>query len=107
MREYQPKIMYRARLKKDKEATQLKKFFNVLKQLHMNSPLIEAFSQMPKYPKFMKELLTNKRKLEEASIISLSEICSAILQSKLPKKIKDPCGLVVECKIGDSIVENT
>ena len=60
---------------------------------------------MPKYAKFMKELLTNKRKWEEVSTISLGESYSAILQSKLPKNIKDHSGLVVECKIGDSIVE--
>ena len=53
----------------------------------------------------MKELLTNKHKLEEASTVSLGDSCTAILQRKLPKRIKGPGGLVVECKIGDSIVE--
>ena len=62
---------------------------------------MEAFFQVPKYAKFMKELLTNNCKLEEASTVSLDESCSDILQSKLPRKIKDPGWLVVECKIRD------
>ena len=60
---------------------------------------------MPKYAKFLKELLTNKHKSEEASTVSLGESCSAILQSKLLRKIKELNGLIVECKIRDSIVE--
>ena len=105
MQEYQPKVPYSARLKIDKEDVQFKKFVDILMRLHINLPLVEAFSQMPKYAKFMKVLNTNKCKLEEASTISLDESCSAILQSKLSRKIKDPSGLVIECKIGDSIVE--
>lgn len=45
---------------------------------------------MPKYPKFIKELLTNKHKLEKSSLVSLDENFSAIIQSMLPRKIKNP-----------------
>jgi len=38
----------------------------------------------------MKEILSNKRKLEEHEMIILTEECSAILQNKLPPKLKDP-----------------
>jgi len=105
LQEHQPKVPYPARLKRDKEDTQFKKFLEIIKQLHINLPLVEAFAQMPKYAKFMKELLTNRKKLEEASTVSLGENCSAIIQSKLPEKIKDPGGLIIECHFGDSIVE--
>lgn len=57
--EHQPKVLYPARLKKDKENTQFKKFMEMIKQVDINLLLIKAFSQMPKYTKFMKELLTN------------------------------------------------
>ena len=45
---------------------------------------------MPKYARFLKELFSNKRKLEELSTVVLSEECFAILQNKLPEKLKDP-----------------
>ncbi|KAA3453279.1 Transposon Ty3-I Gag-Pol polyprotein [Gossypium australe] len=55
---------------------------------------------MPKYAKFLKELLTNKRKLEEVSTVELNEECSAILQNKLPTKLKDPGSFTITCLIG-------
>ncbi|XP_039133248.1 uncharacterized protein LOC120270298 [Dioscorea cayenensis subsp. rotundata] len=46
--EYKLVIPYPARLKQDKEEAQFKKFLNVFKQLHINIPLVEALTQMPK-----------------------------------------------------------
>ncbi|XP_039126971.1 uncharacterized protein LOC120263138 [Dioscorea cayenensis subsp. rotundata] len=46
--EYKPAIPYPARLKQDKEEAQFKKFLNVFKQLHINIPLVEGLTQMPK-----------------------------------------------------------
>ena len=40
--------------------------------------------------KFMKKILENKKKLSEFETIVLTEKCTAILQKKLPQKIKDP-----------------
>ncbi|KAA3464785.1 RNA-directed DNA polymerase (Reverse transcriptase), Ribonuclease H-like protein [Gossypium australe] len=68
--------------------------------IHINLPFVEAISQMPKYAKFLKELLTNKRKLEEVSMVELNEECSAILQNKLPRKLKDPGSFTIPCLIG-------
>ncbi|XP_019256425.1 PREDICTED: uncharacterized protein LOC109234831 [Nicotiana attenuata] len=50
----------------------------------------EALSQMPANAKFLKEILTKKRKIEETSVVKLTEHCSAILQNKLPQKCGDP-----------------
>ncbi|XP_019259065.1 PREDICTED: uncharacterized protein LOC109237240 [Nicotiana attenuata] len=46
----------------------------------------ERFLDMLAYAKFLKEILTKKRKIEEASVVKLTEHCSAILQNKLPQK---------------------
>ncbi|XP_061342972.1 probable 3-hydroxyisobutyryl-CoA hydrolase 3 [Gastrolobium bilobum] len=40
--------------------------------------------------KFMKDLLSKKRKLKECETMALTEECSAIIQKKLPPKLKDP-----------------
>ncbi|KAJ9145987.1 hypothetical protein P3X46_028310, partial [Hevea brasiliensis] len=45
---------------------------------------------MPSYAKFLKEILSNKRKLEDHETVALTEECSAILQRKLPPKLNDP-----------------
>jgi len=44
---------------------------------------------MPSYAKFLKEILSNKRKLQEHAMVSLTKECSAILQNKLPPKLED------------------
>ncbi|KAL0420869.1 UNVERIFIED_CONTAM: hypothetical protein Slati_3109800 [Sesamum latifolium] len=40
--------------------------------------------------KFLKEVISNKRKWENGETVKLNEECSAILQNKLPPKLKDP-----------------
>nr|GEU49976.1 hypothetical protein [Tanacetum cinerariifolium] len=86
-------------LKKEKEEAQQQKFLN-LKQLHINLSFIEALTQMPKYAKFSKGLLTNKARLEEAYIVTMNERCSTILLNKFPSKEKDPGSFTIPCDIG-------
>lgn len=105
IQEYKPRIPSLERLKQDKEDALLKKFFNIFKQLHINIPLIEALSQMPKYIKFTKDLLTNKRKLEEIEIVALTGNCLTVLQKKFPKKLADPESFIIPCVMGDGIKE--
>ena len=57
---------------------------------------------MPSYAKFLKEILSNKRKLEEYETIALIEECSTILQKKLPLKLKDHGSFTIPCTIGNS-----
>jgi len=44
---------------------------------------------MPSYAKFLKELLSNKKKLKEHETVALTEECSVVIQNKLPAKLKD------------------
>ncbi|XP_022889504.1 uncharacterized protein LOC111405046 [Olea europaea var. sylvestris] len=60
---------------------------------------------MPNYAKFMKEVMSKKRKLEEYETVKLTEECSAILQKKLPQKRKDPGSFTIPCTIGSSSFE--
>ncbi|XP_017972866.1 PREDICTED: uncharacterized protein LOC108661346 [Theobroma cacao] len=55
---------------------------------------------MPSYVKFFKDILTEKRKLEDFETIALIEECSAILQNKLPPKLKNPRSFSIPCTIG-------
>ena len=60
---------------------------------------------MPKYSKLMKDILRNKRKLNDHETVMLNEKCSAILQNKLPPKLKDPKSFTIPCTIGNSYFE--
>ncbi|KAL2542450.1 Uncharacterized protein Adt_03428 [Abeliophyllum distichum] len=98
---YVPPIPFSQRLEKHKLDKQFKKFLEVFKKLHINIPFAEALAQMPSYAKFMKDILSNKRKLEEHETMVLTEKCSAILQNKLPPKLKDLGNFTIVCTIGD------
>ncbi|GJV76681.1 reverse transcriptase domain-containing protein [Tanacetum coccineum] len=77
------------------------KFLKKLQQLSINIPFIEALEQMPKYAKFMKDLLSKKRRMEETSRITLNERCSAIILNKIPLKVKDLGSFTIPCIIGN------
>ncbi|GKC50820.1 retrovirus-related pol polyprotein from transposon TNT 1-94 [Tanacetum coccineum] len=90
--ELQPKpssIPFPHRLRKEKKKAQQRKFLENLKQLHINIPFTKALAQMPKYAKFLKGLLSNKARLEEACTITMNERCYVVLLNKLPSKEKD------------------
>ncbi|HYP43258.1 MAG TPA: hypothetical protein VEQ18_04490, partial [Candidatus Nitrosocosmicus sp.] len=40
-------------------------------------------------------------KFEDNETVALSEECSAIIQKKLPEKLKDPGSFTIPCAIGD------
>ncbi|XP_027346437.1 uncharacterized protein LOC113858144 [Abrus precatorius] len=77
------------------------KFLDIFRKLHINIPFAEALEQMPSYAKFMKDLLSKKKKLKEDAIIALTDECSAILQQKLPPKLKDLGSFTIPCTIGN------
>ena len=54
---------------------------------------------MPLYAKFLKEILSKKRKITEEGIVNLTTACSAIIQQKLPAKMKDPGSFTIPCSI--------
>ena len=57
---------------------------------------------MASYAKFLKEILSKKRRLDDHEIVMLTEECSAIIKNKLPLKLKDPRSFTIPCNIGNS-----
>jgi len=68
---------------------QFGKVLEVLRKLCINIPFNNTLSQMPSYAKFLKEILSNKRKLKEHETMALIEECSATIQNNLSAKCKD------------------
>ncbi|XP_058733056.1 uncharacterized protein LOC131604643 [Vicia villosa] len=55
---------------------------------------------MPSYAKFLKEILSNKKKLEDNETVTLTTECSSIIQNKMAPKLKDPGSFSIPCNIG-------
>ncbi|XP_038696665.1 uncharacterized protein LOC119993559 [Tripterygium wilfordii] len=102
---YVPPIPFPQRLKNTKNDSQFSKFLEVFKKLQINIPFAEALEQMPSYAKFMKEILSKKRRLKDYESVQLTDECSAIVQQKLPIKKKDPGSFTIPYTIGSTEIE--
>ena len=71
----------------------------MFKKIKINIPFSEALTQMPHYEKFMKDILSGKRKIAEERVASLTATCSAIIQKSSPEKMQDPGSFTIPFKI--------
>src|SRR2546430_6038210 len=100
------RIPFPSRLKKHAEDSHYKKFLDMFRSLHINIPFADVLEQMPKYAKYLKDMLTKKRSWAEHETVMLTEESSALLRKKLPPKLKDPGSFSIPCKIGSLKFEN-
>ncbi|XP_073133812.1 uncharacterized protein [Henckelia pumila] len=99
---FKPKLPYPQRFNKKVLDEKFAKFLEIFNKLHINIPFADALLQMPNYAKFLKKVMSRKQKLEEFETVNLIEDCSAILQKKLPQKLKDPESFTIPCTTGSS-----
>jgi hypothetical protein len=101
-RSFVPKAPYPERLRPPKKNVQFAKILKVFKQVQINIPFLDAIQQVPSYAKFLKDLVTIKRKTNVPKKAYLMKQVSSILQCKLPIKYKDPRCPTIACMIGES-----
>ncbi|GJX88285.1 reverse transcriptase domain-containing protein, partial [Tanacetum coccineum] len=76
---------------------QYEKFLYVIRAVRINVPLIDVLAGMPNYGKFLKELISNKHKIEQIFVAFLSDKSSAMIQNKVPPKLRDPESFLIPC----------
>ncbi|XP_038896221.1 uncharacterized protein LOC120084498 [Benincasa hispida] len=97
---------FHRRLMKKNDEHLFKRFLELLKQLHINIPLIEALEQMPAYVTFFKDILTKKRKVSEKEVIALTQECNALAQpTSVTLQLADRTIKYLEGKIEDVLVK--
>ena len=96
---YKPPIPFSQRLQKSKMEERFSKFLNMLKKIEINITFAEAFTQMLNYAKFMKDILSKKRKFAEEGVVSLIATYSAVIKKSFPLKKQDPSSFTVPCTI--------
>lgn len=60
---------------------------------------------MPSYAKFLKEFLSNKKKLEDNETVTLIAECNALIQNSTPHELKDPRSFCIPCVIGKFVID--
>ncbi|GKB26392.1 reverse transcriptase domain-containing protein [Tanacetum coccineum] len=103
LKAYKPKIPYPRRLCKEKMEERYAKFINLIKEVRINVPIVDVLAGMPNYGKFLKDLVSNKCKMEKISVAFLNEECSAIVKNKLPPKLGDTGSFLIPCTIAGSV----
>ena len=68
--EEKPIVPYPQRTRIRQLDQQFSKFMEIFKKLHINIPFVEALEQMPGYVKFMKDIISKKRKLGDYETIA-------------------------------------
>ncbi|GKD09466.1 reverse transcriptase domain-containing protein [Tanacetum coccineum] len=94
---YKLKISYPQRLRKEKMEAQYGKFLDMIRALRINVPLVDFLAGMPNYGKFLKELISNKHKIEQIFASFLSDESSTMIQNKVPPTLGDPGSFLIPC----------
>ena len=72
-------VPFPQRLKDKSKDGQFSRFFEMLKRVDNNIPFTQAITQMQKYDKYLKEILSNKEKLTDFATIGLNKECYVIV----------------------------
>ncbi|GJV38832.1 reverse transcriptase domain-containing protein [Tanacetum coccineum] len=79
------------------------KFIDFIKEVRINVPHVDVLASMPNYGKFLKDLVSNKSKMEQISVPFLNDECSAIIQNKPPPKLGDPGSFLNSYTVAGSV----
>ncbi|XP_042432632.1 photosynthetic NDH subunit of subcomplex B 1, chloroplastic-like [Zingiber officinale] len=60
---------------------------------------------MPKFVKFLKDIMSNRRKKGEIKTVALTEECSALFEKNTSPKLQDPGSFFIPCTIGSEFIE--
>nr|XP_043629907.1 uncharacterized protein LOC122601208 [Erigeron canadensis] len=83
---YKPKVPFPRRFRKAKLKEQYDKFVDMIKNVHINVPLVDLIQGMPNYAQLVKATYLNAE-------------CSVILQNQIPPKLEDPGSFLIICSI--------
>ncbi|GJX42375.1 reverse transcriptase domain-containing protein [Tanacetum coccineum] len=100
---YKLKIPYPQRLRKEKMEEHYAKFINLIKEVRISVPFVDALVGIPNYGKFLKDLMSKKSKMEQISAAFLNKECSTIVQNKLPPKLGNRGRFLILCTLENSV----
>ena len=105
-----PPAPYPHRLRAPKKVNNYSEIYELLKQVKLNIPLLDAIKQIPSYAKFLKDLCTVKRKLGVNNEEFMTEQSTSLIRNNLPSKYKDPGSptnsiVVGNSKLGHALVD--
>jgi len=98
----QKQMPFPAKKLKSKEEEHYNKFCDWMKPLFLQIPLTDAI-KLPPYSKYMKDIVTNKRKIPNEEISTM--LANYSFNGKIPKKLGDPGIPTIPCSIKNNYVK--
>ncbi|XP_070002017.1 uncharacterized protein [Nicotiana sylvestris] len=77
---------FHQRLVRKIDDSKLEKFYDILKQLSVNIPFVEAFQEMPGFAKYLKDFITKKRTTKNEVVNMTHRVSSIIAKTTVQKK---------------------
>ncbi|XP_070050819.1 uncharacterized protein [Nicotiana tomentosiformis] len=87
-------------LAKQKKDDQYMKFMEMLRQIQLNIPLMDALREMPGYEKMMKDLMSRKFDFQDLSTVTLTQTYIVVVTRPMAQKVSDPGNFTIPCTIG-------
>ncbi|KAK1678856.1 hypothetical protein QYE76_039704 [Lolium multiflorum] len=97
----QKQMPFPAKKLKSKEEEHYNKFCDWMKPLFLQIPLTDAI-KLPPYSKYMKDIVSNKRKIPNEEISTM--LANYSFSGKVPKKLGDPGIPTIPCSIKNNYV---
>ncbi|XP_075097891.1 uncharacterized protein LOC107765855 [Nicotiana tabacum] len=91
-----PSPPFPQRLARRVDDSKFEKFYDILKQLSVNIPFVEAFQEMSGFAKYLKDLITKKRTTKN----DVTHRVSPIIATTIVEKKEHPGAFTIPCTIG-------
>ncbi|XP_043699367.1 uncharacterized protein LOC122650116 [Telopea speciosissima] len=103
---YVPKAPFPNRFKSNKKDAITEKILNILKNVQVNIPFLDAISQVSTYAKVLKDLCIQKQKINVPKKAFLTANVSSVLSQQIVAKYKDPGCPTISCMIGNTRIDH-
>ena len=104
---FTPPLPFPQRQQRTKNDKYFGKFLKSFQQLNLNIPILDVINTMAAYAKFLKDIISHKRKWKDHETISINEECITIIQNKLPQNLKDPRSITIPCTIRNEFINKS
>ena len=95
---YKPIALFPNRLRNSK-SMHMEKILEILNQVKLNMPLLDAIQPVPAYAKFLKDMCTKKRKINVSKKVFLATNIGELLSGPILIRYKDPRCPIIACTI--------
>ncbi|XP_031127578.1 uncharacterized protein LOC116029670 [Ipomoea triloba] len=108
-RKYVPPLPFPQKFQRQTKDSRWAKFLDIVENLKVSIPLLDLLTQTPSYGKFLREILSKKRKFGDQEMIAMTQEYRALTREdgKFPTKLRDPGRFTIACVIGGSTINRS